>query len=117
MRSISIKSPTSRDGSIYIFPGEKFGVIVSTAGDEIAGVGYVKEASKGDVRLEFRQEKAGGGRVMMILVIESKLKRTLYMDASMQLPNRKGVYKANIYPCSRVRVDLRAGLTQLRFLS
>ncbi len=90
--------PYVKDGYIYIFPGEKFGVMVSTAGDEIAGLGYVKQSGKGDVRLEFKEEKAGGGRVMMILVIESKLKRTLYMDAPMQVPNRKGVYKTNVLP-------------------
>jgi hypothetical protein len=89
--------PYVKDGSVYIFPGEKFGVTVSIAGQEITGLQYEKDLGKADIRLNFKQEKAGG-RVMMLLVIESKLKQTLYMNASMQIPNRKGAYKTSILP-------------------
>jgi hypothetical protein len=89
--------PYVKDGSVYIFPGEKFGVTVRSAGEEIAGLQYEKDPGKADIKLKFTEEKAGG-RVMMMLVIESGLKQTLYMNASMQIPNRKGTYKTSILP-------------------
>jgi hypothetical protein len=89
--------PYVKNGSIYIFPSEKFGVTVNSAGGEIAGLHYEKDPGKADIKLHFTEEKTGG-RVMMLLVIESKLKQTLYMDASMQIPNRKGAYKTSILP-------------------
>jgi hypothetical protein len=89
--------PYVKDGSVYIFPGEKFGVAVRSAGEEIAGLQYEKDPGKADIRLKFTEEKTGG-RVMMMLVIESRLKQTLYVNASMQIPNRKGTYKTSILP-------------------
>jgi hypothetical protein len=89
--------PYVKDGSVYIFPRENFGVLVKIAGEEIAGLQYEKDPSKADIKLKFTEEDAGG-RVMMMLVIESRLKQTLYMNASMQVPNRKGTYKTSVLP-------------------
>lgn len=89
--------PYVKDGSIYIFPGEKFGVNAQVDGDKIASLSYVKDAAKADIRREFT-ERGGGNGVMMLLVIENKLKQTLYLDAGMQVPNRKGAYKTSILP-------------------
>jgi hypothetical protein len=58
---------------------------------------YEKDPGKADIKLKFTEEKTGG-RVMMMLVIESRLKQTLYVNASMQIPNRKGTYKTSILP-------------------
>jgi hypothetical protein len=89
--------PYVKDGSIYIFPGEKFGVNAEVDGDKIASLRYVKDAAKADIQLEFTKRKGGNG-VMMLLVIENKLKQTLYLDAGMQVPDRKGAYKTSILP-------------------
>jgi hypothetical protein len=89
--------PYIKDGTVYIFPGEKFGVRVSTTGEELSGLQYMKDSGKADLRLQLAEHKAGG-KVTMMLVIESKLKQTLYMDALMHLPNRKGAYKTSILP-------------------
>jgi len=91
------QTPYVKDGSIYIFPGEKFGVNAQVDGDKIASLSYVKNPAKADVRLELTEQRGGQG-VMMLLVIESKLKQTLYLDAGMQVPNRKGAYKTSILP-------------------
>jgi hypothetical protein len=80
--------PYVKDGSIYIFPGENFG-----ANAQID----VKNPAKADVRVNLT-EQGGGKGVMMLLVIESKLKQTLYLDAAMQVPNRKGEYRTSILP-------------------
>jgi hypothetical protein len=89
--------PYVKDGSIYIFPGENFGLNAQVDGDKITNLSYVKNADKADIRLKFT-EQGGGKGVMMLLVIESKLKQTLYLDAAMQIPNRKGEYKTSILP-------------------
>jgi hypothetical protein len=89
--------PYVKDGSIYIFPGEKFGVNAQVDGNGIASLSYVKDVAKADIRLEFTERKGGNG-VMMLLVIENKLKQTLYLDAGMQVPTRKGAYKTSILP-------------------
>jgi len=91
------QTPYVKDGNVYIFPGENFGVNAITAGGEITGLTYVKNPANANVRLKFTEE-TGGGRTMMILVIESRLKQTLYLDAFMQIPNRNGSYKTSILP-------------------
>ena len=91
------QTPYVKDGSIYIFSGESFGVNAQIDGEKITILSYVKNPAKADIRLKLTEE--GGGRgVMMLLVIESKLKQTLYLDAAMQVPNRKGEYKTSILP-------------------
>lgn len=89
--------PYVKDGSIYIFPGENFGANAQIDGEKITSLGYVKNPAKADVRLNLT-EQGGGKGVMMLLVIESKLKQTLYLDAAMQVPNRKGEYRTSILP-------------------
>lgn len=89
--------PYVKDGSIYILPGEKFGVNAQVDGDKIASLSYVKDTGKADIQLEFTK-KGGGNGVMMLLVIHNKLKQTLYLDAGMQVPDRKGAYKTSILP-------------------
>lgn len=89
--------PYVRDGSIYVFPGENFGVNALVDGDKITSLSYVKNPAKANIRLKFTEQGAGKG-VMMLLVLESKLEQTLYMDAAMQVPNQNGEYKTRILP-------------------
>jgi hypothetical protein len=91
------KTPYVKDGMIYIFPGEKFGVNAAVDGEKIAGLSYVSNPAKADVRLEFA-EKVSGGNVMTLLIIENHLKQTLYLDAGMRVPNREGAYKTSVLP-------------------
>jgi hypothetical protein len=91
------QTPYVKDGSIYIFPGENFGVNAQLERERIISLAYVKNPAKADVRLKLT-EQGGGKGVMMLLVIESKLKQTLYLDAAMKIPNREGAYKTSILP-------------------
>lgn len=89
--------PYTKDGVVYIFPGENFGVTVNVVGNEISGLVYEKNIKKADLVLDFKEETMPGG-VMMLLSIQSKLKQTLYMDAAMQVPDREGNFKTSILP-------------------
>ena len=53
-------------------------------------VSYVKDGSV------YRLQRGEDRRVMMLLIIESRLRQTLCMNASMQIPNRKGTHKTSI---------------------
>ncbi len=91
------KIPYVADNSVYLFAGENFGINVLITGDEIKGVTYQKDAQNADVEFKFTQEKAGG-RMMMILVIRSKLKRQLLFDALMMVPGDNALHKTSILP-------------------
>lgn len=86
--------PYVADNVVYIFAGESFGVTVTLNGDDITGISYQKDAGKADIAFKFSQEK----KSMMFLVIKSKLKRRLFLDALMTVPQKKGVYKTSILP-------------------
>lgn len=88
------KVPYVADNVVYIFAGESFGVTVTLNGDDITGISYQKDAGKADIAFKFSQEK----KSMMFLVIKSKLKRRLFLDALMTVPQKKGVYKTSILP-------------------
>ena len=91
------QTPFIKNGNIYIFPGENFGVNIAVEGDKIGSLSYIKDASRADLQLKFT-ERGNGRGVMMLLVIENKLKQTLYLDAAMQIPKRSGAYKTSILP-------------------
>jgi hypothetical protein len=89
--------PYVAESDVYLFSGENFGVNVSLKADEIVDVTYEPNAKKADVWFNFTQSKQLGG-VAMMLVIQNKLKRRLYIDAIMTVPGKKGIYKTSIVP-------------------
>ena len=91
------KVPYVADNVVYLFAGDKFGVNVSINGDEIQTLTYQKDPAKADVDFRFEQKDIGG-RPMMLLIITSKLKRRLFMDAAMTVPEKKELYKTSILP-------------------
>jgi hypothetical protein len=92
------KIPYVAENDIYLFSGEKFGVNLTTQGDEIVAVSYQPNLKKADVELEFTQKSEKGLEGMMLLVIKNKLKRRLYLDALMTRPGKTGIYKTSILP-------------------
>jgi hypothetical protein len=53
--------------------------------------------AKADVEVNFTQQKQGG-QIMMMLMIKSKLKRPLFVDARLTVPGKKESYKTSILP-------------------
>jgi hypothetical protein len=95
------KVPYVDGGDVYLFVGDKFGVNVAVSGDEITGLTYVQNPDKADVGLEFTEQNlkgAGRSEVMMMLSINSKLKRPLFIDALMTVPMKNGIYNTDILP-------------------
>jgi hypothetical protein len=91
--------PYVAKNDVYLFSGETFGINITVdGGGEIIAVTYQPETKKADVELKFKQEKMDGDKRMMLLVIRNKLKRRLYLDALMTVPERKGIYKTGILP-------------------
>ncbi|GEM_PF-3256542 len=92
------KTPYVLENSIYIFPGESFGVNVSVQKDEISMISYQKDVTKADIEFSFKQEPEEKGDFMMMLAIVNKLKKTIYVDAFMSLPGKKDAEPVTILP-------------------
>jgi hypothetical protein len=86
------------DNDIYLFSGEKFGINLTVADDQVVGVSYQPNIEKADVYFTFSQEVEKNGNAMMMLIIQNKTKQTLRMDALMTVPNKQGIYKTSIVP-------------------
>lgn len=82
---------------VNIFAGESFGINLTGTGDEMPQVTYQPDLNKADVTFTFTQENSGNRKTMM-LVIKNKLKRRLFLDAEMLVPEKKGTYKTSIIP-------------------
>ena len=91
------KTPYVAENDVYLFSGDKFGINVIITNNEISRVTYQPDAAKADVEFRFTQEKIGG-RETMLLVIQNKLKRMLFLDALMTVPQDKGIHKTSIVP-------------------
>ena len=91
--------PYVADNVVYLFVNESFGINIGLVNNEISSVTYEKDTSRADVLFRFTQEKAPTPNgPMMLLVIQSKLNRTLSMDALITRPDLKGVFKTSILP-------------------
>jgi hypothetical protein len=91
------KTPYVSEKTIYVFPGEEFGINLRREGEEIAEVSYQPDLKKADVRFKFEVQKLGK-QSMMMLTIKSDLDKTLVMDAGMLLPGYKESVKTSIAP-------------------
>jgi hypothetical protein len=90
--------PFVADNDIYLFSGEKFGVNLTVANDQVVGVSYQANVDKADVCFTFSQEVEKSGGAMMMLTIQNKTKQALRMDALMTVPGKQGIYKTSILP-------------------
>jgi hypothetical protein len=97
-QKIDKKIPFAADNNVYLFPGESFGLKLGIVNGEITTVSYQKEKAGADIELEFSQKIEENGDAMMMLVLKSKIKQTLYLDALMIVPEKKGNYKTSILP-------------------
>ena len=61
--------------------------------DEISQITYETDVAKADVEFTLTTE-----RRMMLLIIENRLNRTLYMNAGMRVPERDQLVKTRIMP-------------------
>lgn len=91
------KTPYVSEKTIYIFPGEEFGINLRREGEEIAEVSYQPDLKKTDVKFKFEVQKLGK-QSMMMLTIQSNLGKMLVMDAGMLLPGYKEPVKTSMAP-------------------
>jgi hypothetical protein len=92
------KAPYLAASSVFLFAGDNFGVNVTIDGDAISAMRLEKDAAKADVAFKFTQEKGADGKLMMLLVLQNRLKRPLVVDGFMTVPGKKGIYKTRILP-------------------
>src|SRR6266576_3884538 len=78
--------PYVAENDVYIFSGENFGVNLNVKGDDVVAVTYQPDLKKADEWFSFRQTKELPGGVGMMLIIQNKLRRRLYLDALMTVP-------------------------------
>ena len=90
--------PYVAENDVYLFAGENFGVNLSIKGDDVVEVTYQPDSKRADVWFSFKQAKELPGGVGMMLIIQNKLKRRLYMDALMTVPGKKDILKTSIVP-------------------
>ncbi len=91
------KLPYVAGDDVYLIAGDSFGINVTAAHGYASRISYQPGPAKADVEFSFSQQRGAGGYVMM-LVIQNKLKRKLYLDALMTVPGKKGIYKTDILP-------------------
>jgi hypothetical protein len=94
------KIPYVAGSDVYLFFGENFGVKVITTNDEISKIIYEQDPAKADIAFKLTQEVTDG-RPMTMLVIQNRLKRRLFLDALMTVPNKKGAFKTSILPIEK----------------
>jgi len=89
--------PYVAENEVYFFAGETFGINVTITENQLSGITYQRDPAKADVALAFTQESSANGW-MMLLVIRNRLKRKLYLDALMTIPEKKGIFKTSVLP-------------------
>jgi len=89
--------PYVAENEVYLFAGETFGVNVTITESQLSGITYQRDPSKADVALAFTQESSAKGWIMM-LVIQNRLKRKLYLNALMTLPGKKEIFNTSVLP-------------------
>jgi hypothetical protein len=87
--------PYVAGNEVHLFAGENFGINVTIVDDQISRITYQPDPAKADVEFKFTQEKKGP---MMMLVTRNGLKRRLFFDALMTVPEKKGVYRTRVLP-------------------
>lgn len=92
------KIPYVHKNDVYLFVNEEFGINIEVKEGKIAEIKYQPDPKKADVLFRFSQPDAAKREPMMMLVIESRVDRRLYMDALMTVPGRKGIYPTTILP-------------------
>lgn len=98
------KVPYVADGDVYLFAGDDFGINAAVRDGQMSQITYQPSAAKADVEFSFFQQRRAGGFVMM-LVIQNRLKRKLYLDALMTVPGKSGILKTDILPIPRGLTD------------
>ena len=91
------KTPYVSEKTIYVFPGEEFGINLRREGEEIIKVSYQPELNKAEVKFKFEVQKLGK-QSMMMLTIKSTLDKALVLDAWMLLPGYKEPVKTSMAP-------------------
>jgi len=87
------KSPYVSEKTIYVFPGEEFGINVRREGEEIVEISYQPDLKKADVTFKFEAQKT-----MMLLTTKSELDKMLVMEGWMLLPGRNEPVKTSLLP-------------------
>lgn len=91
------KVPYVANGDVYLFAGDSFGMNAAVRDGQISQIAYQPNATKAEVTFSFFQQRGAGG-FMMLLVIQNRLKRKLYLDALMTIPGKSAILKTDILP-------------------
>ncbi len=102
------KIPYVAANDVYLFCGESFGLKLGITDGEVVSVTYQKEKTGADVEVEFKQEDGKDGEPMTMLVLKSNVKRALFIDALMTVPERKGIFKTSILPLQPGRMGFES---------
>jgi hypothetical protein len=91
------KTPYVSEKTIYVFPGEEFGITIKREGEEISEISYQPDLKKADVKFKFEVQKFGK-QPAMVLTTQSYLDKMLLIEAWMLLPEYKEPVKTSMYP-------------------
>ena len=91
------KTPYVSEKTIYIFPGEEFGINVKREGEAISEISYQPDLFKADVTFKFEVRNLDKESKMM-LTVESNLDKMLLMEGWMLLPGGKEPVKTSLAP-------------------
>ena len=91
------RTPYVLDSTVYLYPGEDFGINIKREGNEIVEVRYQPDAKKADVGFAFSVRKIGS-HTMMTLATVNNLDKSLEMEGWMLLPGYDHTVKTSIMP-------------------
>lgn len=86
------------DNSVYLFPGDDFGVDLTVTNGKVVTVVYDPRPKKADVEFTFTQLRAANNkRPFMILGVENRLARVVAFNAVLTLPEKKKDHETHIF--------------------
>lgn len=86
--------PRVADNSIFVSPGDRFGVNLAGPADGTAvNITYQPDLKKADLVLGFKKEKK-----MMLLTVENRTSYWVSYEAYMKVPERDGLLRTTVLP-------------------
>lgn len=90
--------PFVADNSVYLFPGDDFGVDLAVTNGKVITVAYDPRPKKADVEFRLTQQRAANNkRPFMILEVENRLARAVMFNAVLTLPEKKKDHETHIF--------------------
>ncbi|MDA7921590.1 hypothetical protein N9B21_00960 [Verrucomicrobiales bacterium] len=91
--------PYVNNDIVYLFKGEIVGISLAAKENESPEVSYCQDIEKADVLFRFSQKRdKEDDSLTMLLAIDNRLEKDLFMDGIMVVPNKDRVFETTLLP-------------------